>query len=322
MNKKSFLRQLSFRLIFMNKEQKQSILDYYSEMIDDYVEDGYSEEEAVKKLGDIKDIVRDIKEANGEKQSMFDYPEKQFDIDMDAINEIDFSLINRGINIEKSEDDQIHLEYNENERDRIEIEIEDQKLIVKNIVESNNVINFMINNTIVPHMTLFLPEHNNKIIIVNTKNGGIKVKGALNFKEASINTTNGGININNLYVLENLKVSTKNGGIKVQNTSAHNINLSTSNGGINLIHIDSNTDIISKTSNGIIYFEHIYSTKNIYFLTANSSIRGNIDDSMSNYSIETSTTNGKSNLPNKFGSGDKKLAAHTSNGSINIIFNK
>ena len=322
MSKKSFLRQLSFRLLFMNREQKQSVLEYYSEMIDDYIEDGYSEEEAVKKLGDINDIVRNIKEASGEKQSIFDYPEKQFDIDMDIIDAVDFSLINRSFNIEKSEDDQIHLEYNENERDRIEIEIEDKKLIVKNIVESNNVINFMINNTIVPHITLFLPEHNNKIIIVNTKNGGIKVKGVLNIKEATFNTTNGGININNIYVLEKLQVSTKNGGIKVQNTSANDINISTSNGGINLVNIDSNNDIVSKTSNGTIYFEHISSLKNIHLITSNSSIKGNIDDSMSNYSIETSTSNGKSNLPNKFGTGNKKLTAHTFNGSINIVFNK
>lgn len=322
MNKKSFLRQLSFRLIFMNKEQKQSVLDYYSEMIDDYIEDGYSEEEAVKKLGDIKDIVRDIKEATGEKQSIFDYAEKQFDIDIDVIDMIDFSLINRGINIEPSDDDQIHIKYNENERDYIEIEVEDSKLKVKNTVVSNNVINYMINNTIVPHITLLLPEENNKIIYINTKNGSIKTKGALNFKDVSLNTINGGININNIYILDNLKVSTKNGFIKVQNTSANNIDLSTSNGGINFININSNTDINCKTSNGTISFEHIYATKKICLITSNSSIRGNIDDSMINYSIETSTSNGKTNLPDTFGTGEKKLIAHTSNGSITIIFNK
>ena len=59
-----------------------------------------------------------------------------------------------------------------------------------------------------------------------------------------------------------------------------------------------------------------------FTITSNSSIKGNIDDSMSNYSIETSTSNGKSNLPNKFGTGNKKLTAHTFNGSINIVFNK
>ena len=60
MNKKEFLRELSFRLIFMKKDDKQAILDYYSEMIDDYVEDGYTEEEAVLKLGSIKSIIKNI----------------------------------------------------------------------------------------------------------------------------------------------------------------------------------------------------------------------------------------------------------------------
>ena len=51
MKKEQFLRELSLRLSSLPYADKKRSLDYYSEMIDDRMEDGISEEEAVKKIG-------------------------------------------------------------------------------------------------------------------------------------------------------------------------------------------------------------------------------------------------------------------------------
>jgi len=58
MNKATFLSALRVRLAPLPQEELARTLDYYSEMIDDRIEDGMSEEEAVASLEDIDTIVR------------------------------------------------------------------------------------------------------------------------------------------------------------------------------------------------------------------------------------------------------------------------
>lgn len=60
MTKNEFLFELGQRLTGLPKEDIVASLDYYAELIDDHIEDGMSEEEAVDSLGSIDDIVAQI----------------------------------------------------------------------------------------------------------------------------------------------------------------------------------------------------------------------------------------------------------------------
>lgn len=60
MNKSEFLEHLESGLKDLPNSEIKKSLNYYSEMIDDRVEDGELEEEAVASLGDIDEIVDDI----------------------------------------------------------------------------------------------------------------------------------------------------------------------------------------------------------------------------------------------------------------------
>ena len=60
MRKKEFLEKLRASLWAMPEADKQRSLDYYAEMIDDRMEDGLSEEEAVAAIGDLDEIVKQI----------------------------------------------------------------------------------------------------------------------------------------------------------------------------------------------------------------------------------------------------------------------
>ncbi len=60
MNKYEFLSLLRERLSVLPTEDVERSVSYYREMIDDRIEDGLSEEEAVAALGDINDIVTHI----------------------------------------------------------------------------------------------------------------------------------------------------------------------------------------------------------------------------------------------------------------------
>ncbi len=60
MNKQQFLAAISYRLSGLPPTDISRSLDYYSEMIDDRIEDGLSEEDAVAAMGNIDDIVAQI----------------------------------------------------------------------------------------------------------------------------------------------------------------------------------------------------------------------------------------------------------------------
>lgn len=61
MNKTEFLNALKHRLQEYPSEETKASVEYYTEMIDDRVEDGMSEEEAVASLGPVDQIANQIK---------------------------------------------------------------------------------------------------------------------------------------------------------------------------------------------------------------------------------------------------------------------
>ena len=65
MNKREFLRSLSGSLRGMSRRERAQSLEYYGEMIQDRMEEGLSEEEAVARLGSADEIARQILESGG-----------------------------------------------------------------------------------------------------------------------------------------------------------------------------------------------------------------------------------------------------------------
>lgn len=62
MSKKEFLESLGRLLKSLGKSEREKSLSYYSEIIDDYMEDGYSEEDAVEQVGSPGVIAQEILE--------------------------------------------------------------------------------------------------------------------------------------------------------------------------------------------------------------------------------------------------------------------
>ncbi len=60
MNRKTFVRLLSRRLRALPAAERAESLDYYTEMIQDRMEEGLSEEQAVGQLGSVDEIARQI----------------------------------------------------------------------------------------------------------------------------------------------------------------------------------------------------------------------------------------------------------------------
>ena len=60
MARTDFLDELKNLIKDYPVEETEKSIEYYNEMIDDRIEDGMSEEDAVKSLGDVKDIAKEI----------------------------------------------------------------------------------------------------------------------------------------------------------------------------------------------------------------------------------------------------------------------
>lgn len=60
MNKNEFLLELKKGLNFLPESDCEDRLNFYSEMIDDYVEEGLTEEDAINKIGSAEKIIKQI----------------------------------------------------------------------------------------------------------------------------------------------------------------------------------------------------------------------------------------------------------------------
>lgn len=60
MNKQDFLEKLRTGLAGLPKDDLDERINFYSEMIDDRMEDGLTEEEAVSQMGDVEEIISQI----------------------------------------------------------------------------------------------------------------------------------------------------------------------------------------------------------------------------------------------------------------------
>ena len=71
MSKEEFLGSLNRLLKSLGKSEREKSLSYYNEIIDDYMEDGYTEEQAVEQIGNPGLIAQEILE---EQQSQMKAP--------------------------------------------------------------------------------------------------------------------------------------------------------------------------------------------------------------------------------------------------------
>ncbi len=70
MTKREFLATLRVCLSGLPKEEIEQQLNYYSEMIDDRIEEGLSEEEAVSQIGDLEEIIDQLPKPEKKKRRL------------------------------------------------------------------------------------------------------------------------------------------------------------------------------------------------------------------------------------------------------------
>lgn len=136
--------------------------------------------------------------------------------------------------------------------------------------------------------------------------------------DLSVNTTNSHIRIGGFSGIRDLTCRTENSAISLDNLSVKKVNCETENAAIVMKDITAEEKISAQTENAIITLKGI-EAPDISLETSNALISGSVSGSRDEYTVEAETTNALGSLQNG-GDGPKKLRVKTTNGIINISF--
>ncbi|MCL1901361.1 MAG: DUF4097 domain-containing protein [Firmicutes bacterium] len=224
------------------------------------------------------------------------------------------------VTVNKSNDDKIHIDYQESEDlhytitttpDVIKFEKKDDYEWYQHLF----IIHFEW-----PSVTIFLPDDYSGILDLTTSNDRVELKNIDTSNNITIKTSNARINLEDV-TANKIDVQTSNGRVDLENIKANKIDVQTSNGRIQAKNTESLSSTELKTSNGNINITSLKSNGDIVLRTSNGDIGGSIIGNKDDYKITSHTSNSSNNIPSVTPVGyTKNLTATTSNGKINIQF--
>lgn len=311
MTKSEFLAELRRRISSQSSDEVERTISYFSEIIDDRIEDGMDEREAVSSLESIDTIVREMVPHSSEAR-LDSYPARD-------VSSIRIRDINCSVTLECSGSDEISLDYYESKHKKYDISFNPGgELSVRSNYQKKWFFSF---NAFRPFV-LRIPRSYMGKITLETGNGPIRATDVNIEGNLFAQTSNGVIDIIDVGIEGMAEMRTTNARIYLENLTASDITAKTMNGRIDAISARAKNTVSLKTMNGQIHVERLYADKSIALNTSNARIHGTIDDNIRTFSIKSRTMNGSNTLPSKMEGGTKDLSVHTMNSSINLHFLK
>lgn len=348
MNKQQFLTSLRRLLRELPTEERERILAYYREMIEDKVESGQTEQDAVLGLGNVYSLAQKILAENPNRR-----PKSAGKIILITAFSLIGVCIIAGISIGfaawhsvwsqipgSSSVSQLSGHYvNKTQTQKADginsliISAENKAVIIKPWDSAQIQVNYDTN----AYQHYDFSMANGTFSIKNTESGGgwTNWTNGWNWNDQNtptitimlptkyngtilIDTTNSYINASSFSGLQKLRCETTNSAIKVDDLSAKDLEFQTENAAIELKNVTASEKIDADTQNAKIGLSNI-SAPDIALQTQNALITGTIHGREEDYSIEAQTTNAISNLENRSG-GSKKLSVETTNAIIDVRF--
>lgn len=309
MNREQFLNALREALQGMDPEEIEGVISYYSEMIDDRMEAGMSEEAAVKAMEPVRDIAGRVLEDAGaaeKREEKTAVPERQ-EICRPAENvrEVRIQAEGKRVHVLSEDDtDGVTLHYRIGSADIYRLHEEDGILVLEHRLRP---------------VSSFVNEHGSGNLTLESILEGIgKFIGSIGERVASGGFFGGEAPENEIEVIlprtyfGKIRVSTGNAGINAEHlVCAGEIELDTGNARIVLDDVDCARGITCITSNGRIALKEVnadsahLSTGNGRIVLENVYVRGKLEAHNSNGAVEASDTGA-----------DQSMQLTTSNGRI------
>ncbi len=315
MKKQEFLNNIKNQFVGMHYDEMSKLLEFFEQGIEDRMEDGMSEEDAVASLGDLDEIKRDFyaqeklledldeidnQEVEDEKEEEHKStePETIFCSFENTNQNIYVKDKNNAVKVLASPDDQIYLEYTNTEFHSYELNADHEIRVECKSTYSNEegVLNkmfrlFQKGLSLEKRKDLILrvpANYAGNLILVST-NASIKVDHVI-AQNIRIKSSNAKIEVANVVVNGNLVADTANGHIKAKDVTVSNRIEFISSNALHEIFDTKGESIVSTTSNGIIMASRIHASQKIEFTTSNGAIT--VDEIACDEDIRVRTSNG------------------------------
>ena len=343
MTKNEYLIELAVRLQKISDiSEVKPMIEYYQELIDDKIEDGMTEEDAVAEMETPDEIAARLKQ-EFEVETVAVHPaENEASVDglkpvrrefaAESLERIVIEEKNSGILIKTG--DRLALDYCDSEEGTYEVTNVGGTLQVRYRQKLIRLFYMPLFRKARSELVLEVPRGWNGELVAATSNGKIRLDADM--REIYLKTSNGAIEIQS-GVADILRTRTSNGRTNIGYARCLTAEITTSNARIDAGDMHAELDIRLSTSNGSINAENIEApvfsaeTSNakisvrdiragdIRLATSNGAIHGIIPGRMEDYAITSRTSNGKNNLPDGT-QGEKKLDVRTSNSRIDVEF--
>lgn len=331
MTKYAYLAELAECLEGLPEEEINKTIAYYNEIIEDRMEEGLTEDAAVGALEHPYEVARQLlvelltRPSSREKPEREHLPQGSYTLKEQhflAANvcEVKIQEENASIRLLGSPDEWIHLSYGESEMDGYEIQKEGERLSIfrrrqpkwKNSIQQSR--------RKQPVLTVALPTQFAGNLTAESYNGNISAQQIQLSGELQLKTSNGRLLLEQC-TAHSLKGKTENGQISLKNVQTEQtLTATTSNDAIRAVDLRCGSSMKLQSANGKIVVEQVMAETEMILQTSNAAIIGSVAERADAFTIVSHTSNGSSNLPGKWGKGNKLLNVKTSNGSIQINF--
>lgn len=310
MNKQEFINELDLRFDNLIHKDAKKLLEYFNELYDDKLEDGFTDIEIIKSFGDV-DLLADklISELN--QSSNLQSNNKNNIITnvfkTNEINLIDINIRFNDITISQSIDDDIHIEYSSTTNN---LKFDNKKIYITDLDfgDNNSIITTTTNSkTLVKFKKLFcnsnndflelqkinikLPKNNQVNLNIKTISADILIDYMDKLNFVKLNSTSGDIEIESINYIEKLDILTSSGDLLIKNNPKVDLfNFKSSSGDVKVVNSNFLNLAKLKCSSGDIFVQDSI----FYDNTSIKTISGDFDlqHIIVHKDIESKTTSG------------------------------
>ncbi len=363
MTKNEYLIELAKKLEALKIEsddmypEMRRLVGFYQEMIEDKVEDGVPEEEAVAGLEKIDDIVERVRRefqtpeivvgpdapedeeestepgTHARADGKYTHMTKSFDAK--RVRRVSVVDQNRSVNVVGGTE--LKVDYVDGPDGHYDVICEGDTLSIRFVANQWGGFRslFGVRSWQTYPINLTLPSQYEGEVDARTTNGSVSATNVGVNGSLVLRTSNGKITAEDVAV-QRIKLSTSNGGIRLKNIAGKSVVAESSNARIESDVVAAD-ELVLKTSNGANDARTVTGKRlkietrnghlavedvggeNISLSSSNGAITGTIVGKMTDFAVTSRTSNGKNNLP-AASEGPKKLDVRTSNARIDIQF--
>ena len=325
----------------------KGMVSFYQEMLDDMIEEGRSEEEAVAAMERTDDVVERIRHEYALADGQAAAPEQTVsrsegrsrvvrrEYAPEEIRTVEINDANHPLTVISGND--LSLEYTEDPAGQYEVQKVGGRLSLRFRPQGRGILGVLFNFGRSGRVVLTLPEGWEGQVEGGTGNAPISVQ-EVSLQAMDLRTSNARIAASDVRTTDRLILSSSNGAVQAERlSSGGEMELTTSNARMIVSELQAGGAVKVATSNGPIEARQIRGDairlatsnarlsaemlfgKRISLATINGGISGMMPQPMEHYAITSRTSNGRNNLP-AASRGEIPLEVRTSNASIQVEF--